>query len=101
MGTPHSFMDDATATLEGYNTELQRCLDELRAKKSKIVSDMENEKQARGRHEDELRQLTEKLSRINDSLGRKVSARNGTTLPSRRPKLPTSRFWRALRPWIT
>merc|ERR1711998_681372 len=76
MGTPHSFMDDATATLEGYNTELQRCLDELRAKKSKIVSDMENEKQARGRHEDELRQLTEKLSRINDSLGRKVSARN-------------------------
>lgn len=51
-------------------------LDELRAKKNKIMTDKENEITNRTKHESDLRELTEQLSRINDSLGRKVSARN-------------------------
>ena len=49
-------------------------LDELRAKKNKIMTDKENEITNRTKHESDLRELTEQLSRINDSLGRKVTA---------------------------
>merc|ERR1711966_397311 len=73
--TPHHGRRRHTDS-RGYNTDLQRCLDELQAKKGKIAADMESERALRAHHEEELRQLTEKLSRINDSLGRKVSARN-------------------------
>merc|ERR1712072_807013 len=62
--------------LEQYNLELQRCIEELQAKKLAIAEAISTENESRKGYEDELRANTEKLSRINDSLGRKVSARN-------------------------
>merc|ERR1712166_813979 len=65
-----------TAELENYNIELMKCIEDLNAKKANIKQQMDAEKQLKSQYEDELRNNTEKLSRINDSLGRKVSARN-------------------------
>merc|ERR1712006_6429 len=69
-------MGDATATLDGYNSELSKCIEELENQRKTISTEMELEQQKKTDVQTQLRELTEKLSRINDSLGRKVSARN-------------------------
>jgi len=69
-------MGDAEPTLNGYNQELSKCIDELEQKKKSIQIEIDNEQQKKTDVQGQLRDLTEKLSRINDSLGRKVSARN-------------------------
>jgi chromosome segregation ATPase len=110
-------MGDATATLDGYNSELSKCerptqstrtyqstlrsnprhrssaaqrralssvrlrlriagIEELENKRKAISMEMDLEQQKKTDVQTQLRELTEKLSRINDSLGRKVSARN-------------------------
>merc|ERR1712094_162097 len=68
--------DNNITELEQYNVELAKCFEELSAKKLAIAEQIRTEKEARNKYEEELRTNTEKLSRINDSLGRKVSARN-------------------------
>merc|ERR1711967_224299 len=68
--------DDATKVLQGYYDELKGCLEDLANKKRTLSAEMEQEKAKRRESEDGLKELTERLSRINDSLGRKVSARN-------------------------
>ena len=47
----------------------------MNAKKLAIAEQIRTEKDARNKFEEELRTNTEKLSRINDSLGRKVILR--------------------------
>merc|ERR1712199_55996 len=77
MGAEAIAMSDNNITeLEQYNVELAKCIEELSAKKLAIAEQIRTEKEARNKYEEELRTNTEKLSRINDSLGRKVSARN-------------------------
>ena len=51
-------------------------IEELENKRKTISTEMELEQQKKTDVQTQLRELTEKLSRINDSLGRKVSARN-------------------------
>merc|ERR1712167_424959 len=67
---------DASETLNGYNRELNKCIEELEAKKKAIMKEIDLEEQKKMEVQTTLRDQTEKLSRINDSLGRKVSARN-------------------------
>merc|ERR1712178_556504 len=67
---------DASATLDGYNAELSKCIEELEVKKKAIMKEIDLEEQKKTEVQTKLREQTEKLSRINDSLGRKVSARN-------------------------
>merc|ERR1712028_289018 len=69
-------MADATDTLNGYSAELKKCQEELEAKYAAIKSEINQETQNKSKTQNDLRTLTEQLSRINDSLGRKVSARN-------------------------
>merc|ERR1712070_255125 len=76
MGTARAEMGDATATLDGYNSELAKCIEELETKRKSIAGEIDLEQQKKTDVQTQLRELTEKLSRINDSLGRKVSARN-------------------------
>ena len=51
-------------------------IEELANKKKAIMTEIDLEQQKKTDVQTQLRELTEKLSRINDSLGRKVSARN-------------------------
>merc|ERR1711924_251727 len=69
-------MGDKTDTLKGYSAELKKCMAELQAKKEAITAEITQETQNKTKTQNDLRQLTENLSKINDSLGRKVSARN-------------------------
>merc|ERR1711934_1303255 len=69
-------MGDATATLDGYNSELSKCIEELENKRKAIMAEIDLEEGRKTDVQTQLREQTEKLSRINDSLGRKVSARN-------------------------
>merc|ERR1711907_662640 len=74
-------MTDATHVLDGYNTELNKCIEELEMKKKQIMSEIDLEEGKKTDVQTQLREQTEKLSRINDSLGRKVSARNEYDTP--------------------
>merc|ERR1712232_932894 len=65
----------AQIQLDGYNTELEKCIAEL-LEKQKSIEDEIKEEAKKSSAQASLREQTEKLSRINDSLGRKVSARN-------------------------
>merc|ERR1711990_871081 len=76
MGTSARDMGDATATLDSYNSELNKCIEELEAKKRNTAQAIDEEMVRKSTVQNKLRDLTEDLSRINDSLGRKVSARN-------------------------
>merc|ERR1711981_837579 len=67
---------DATAQLDEYNNELKKCIEELTQKQKQIEDEMKAEEAKKMSAQQSLREQTEKLSRINDSLGRKVSARN-------------------------
>lgn len=51
-------------------------IEELEAKRKAIVAEIDSEEEKKTDVQTQLREQTEKLSRINDSLGRKVSARN-------------------------
>jgi Mg2+ and Co2+ transporter CorA len=51
-------------------------IEELENKRKAISVEIDLEQQKKTDVQTQLRELTEKLSRINDSLGRKVSARN-------------------------
>merc|ERR1711998_779927 len=70
-------MGDATEnTLNGYNSEFSKCLEELSNKRNRIEEEIKAEEGKQRELDTQLKELTESLSRINDSLGRKVSARN-------------------------
>ena len=81
-------MGDAEPTLNGYNQELSKCeslcesffcsrlrltwlahagIDELEQKKKSIQIEIDNEQQKKTDVQGQLRDLTEKLSRINDT----------------------------------
>merc|ERR1711918_129117 len=66
----------AQIQLDGYNTELEKCIAELLEKQKSIEDEIKEEEAKKSSAQASLREQTEKLSRINDSLGRKVSARN-------------------------
>merc|ERR1711908_98026 len=99
MGARRLDMGDATATLDSYNSELSKCIEELENKRKAISTEIDLEQQKKTDVQTQLRELTEKLSRINDSLGRKVSAQTSTTPRSRRRRPRILRSLRAHKLW--
>jgi len=69
-------MPDATSTLDRYNDELVTCVEELTAKKQEIEEKIAEESATQTAAQSSLRSETMKLSKMNDSLNRKVAARN-------------------------
>merc|ERR1711865_1058658 len=76
MGSFIKTMAQQGASLQNYNNELVKCLEDLREKREAINREIAREEDDKNKIQNDLKILTERLSRINDSLARKVAARN-------------------------
>ena len=64
------------ATLQNYNNELVKCIEDLREKREEINRQILKEEEEKAKIQRDLSNLTDKLSNINESLARKLQARN-------------------------
>ncbi|KAG2455371.1 SSNA1 protein, partial [Polypterus senegalus] len=64
------------AALQNYNNELVKCIEELCSKRDDINKQILREEEEKVKLQNDIRILTEKLSRVNESLARKLAARN-------------------------
>merc|ERR1712070_926709 len=68
-------MGSEGATLANYNSELVKCIEELREKREELNKSIAADEEEKAKIQNDLRILTERLARINDNLARKVSSR--------------------------
>merc|ERR1711964_289305 len=64
------------ATLQNYNNELVKCIEDLREKREELNRQVMKEEEDKAKIQKELSLLTDRLQKINDSLVRKTQARN-------------------------
>ena len=64
------------ATLQNYNNELVKCIEDLREKREEVNRQILKEEEEKAKIQKDLSLLTDQLSKINESLARKVQARN-------------------------
>eukprot|EP00310_Coccolithus_braarudii_P013998 CAMPEP_0183350938 /NCGR_PEP_ID=MMETSP0164_2-20130417/22126_1 /TAXON_ID=221442 /ORGANISM="Coccolithus pelagicus ssp braarudi, Strain PLY182g" /LENGTH=112 /DNA_ID=CAMNT_0025522977 /DNA_START=67 /DNA_END=405 /DNA_ORIENTATION=- len=65
----------AGGTLQNYNNELVSCIEELREKREELNRSIAADEEEKAKIQNDLRILTERLSRINDNLARKIASR--------------------------
>lgn len=63
------------AALQSYNNELVKCIEELCSKREELQRQIQQEEEEKVRLQHDIRVLTEKLSRVNESLARRLTAR--------------------------
>jgi len=71
-----SAMSAQGATLQNYNNELVKCIEDLREKREELNKQIMKEEEDKGKIQKELSLLTDRLQKINESLVRKTQARN-------------------------
>merc|ERR1711998_568527 len=71
-----SAMTQQGATLQNYNNELVKCIEDLREKREEVNKSIATDEEEKAKIQNDLRILTERLARINDNLARKISSRN-------------------------
>eukprot|EP00462_Mataza_sp_D1_P002817 CAMPEP_0175111770 /NCGR_PEP_ID=MMETSP0086_2-20121207/15022_1 /TAXON_ID=136419 /ORGANISM="Unknown Unknown, Strain D1" /LENGTH=113 /DNA_ID=CAMNT_0016390419 /DNA_START=28 /DNA_END=369 /DNA_ORIENTATION=- len=64
------------ATLQNYNNELVKCLEDLREKREALNKAILGEEKQKAEIQKKLHKLTESLHRINEGLAQKTQARN-------------------------
>ena len=64
------------ASLQNYNNELVKCIEDLREKREEINRQILKDEEDKAKIQRDLSVLTDRLSNINDNLARKVQARN-------------------------
>lgn len=64
------------ASLQNYNNELVKCIEDLREKREEINRQILKEEEEKAKIQRDLSVLTDRLSGINESLARKIQARN-------------------------
>jgi len=64
------------ASLQNYNNELVKCIEDLREKREEINRQILKDEEDKAKIQRDLSVLTDRLSTINDNLARKVQARN-------------------------
>jgi len=69
-------MTQQGATLQNYNNELVKCIEDLREKREEVNKSIAKDEEEKAKIQNDLRILTERLARINDNLARKISSRN-------------------------
>ena len=69
-------MTQQGATLQNYNNELVKCIEDLREKREEVNRQILKEEEEKAKIQKDLSLLTDRLSKINESLARKVQARN-------------------------
>ena len=69
-------MTQQGATLQNYNNELVKCIEDLREKREEVNRAILKEEEEKAKIQKDLSILTDRLSKINESLARRVQARN-------------------------
>jgi Sjoegren syndrome nuclear autoantigen 1 len=64
------------ATLQGYNNELVKCIEDLCSKRDDLHRQILLEEEEKAKLQNDIRILTERLTKLNESLARKISMRN-------------------------
>lgn len=64
------------ASLQNYNNELVKCIEDLREKREEINRQILKEEEDKAKIQRDLSVLTDRLSTINEALARKIQARN-------------------------
>ncbi|XP_076868156.1 microtubule nucleation factor SSNA1 [Brachyhypopomus gauderio] len=67
-------MTQQGAALQTYNNELVKCIEELCFKRDELSKQIKQEEEEKARLQHDIRILTEKLSRVNESLARRLTA---------------------------
>ena len=62
--------------MQNYNNDLVRCIEDLREKREEVKRTIASDEEEKAKIQNDLRILTERLSRLNDGLARKISSRN-------------------------
>merc|ERR1711972_1276514 len=65
----------AGGTLQNYNSELVSCIEDLREKREELNRSIAADEEEKAKIQNDLRILTERLSRINDNLAKKIASR--------------------------
>ncbi|KAJ8286802.1 hypothetical protein GJAV_G00043430 [Gymnothorax javanicus] len=69
-------MSQQGAAMQTYNNELVKCLEELCSKRDELNRQIQKEEEEKTRLQREIHLLTEKLSRVNESLARRNATRS-------------------------
>eukprot|EP00736_Rhodelphis_marinus_P010316 Rmarinus@m.14246 len=64
------------ATLQNYNNELVKCIEDLKEKREEVNRQLKRDEEEKHKVQEQLRTLTEKLARLNESIARKTASRN-------------------------
>ena len=64
------------ASLQNFNNELVKCIEDLREKRDEINRQLLKDEEDKAKIQRDLSVLTDRLAKINESLARKVTARN-------------------------
>jgi Sjoegren syndrome nuclear autoantigen 1 len=72
----HQKMAGQGASLQNFNNELVKCIEDLREKREEINRQLLKDEEDKAKIQRDLSVLTDRLAKINESLARKVQARN-------------------------
>ncbi|XP_033095274.1 Sjoegren syndrome nuclear autoantigen 1-like [Anneissia japonica] len=69
-------MSQQGAALQSYNNELVKCIEELCVKRDELHKQILSEEDEKQKIQNDIRILTEKLAKVNESLAKKMATRN-------------------------
>ncbi|XP_054015172.1 microtubule nucleation factor SSNA1-like [Hylaeus anthracinus] len=69
-------MSQHGAALQAYNQELVKCLEEMKSNRTELQAQIESQEEEKNNLQREIESLSYKLTRLNDSLTRKIAVRN-------------------------
>ena len=64
------------AALQNYNNELVKCIEDLCTKRDDLQRHIMIDEEEKHKLQNDIRVLSEKLAKVNESLAKKISARN-------------------------
>ena len=69
-------MSHQGAALQSYNNELVKCIEDLCSKRDELHRHILNEEEEKQKLQCDIRTLTERLAKVNESIAKKMTARN-------------------------
>ncbi|XP_017883895.1 Sjoegren syndrome nuclear autoantigen 1 homolog isoform X1 [Ceratina calcarata] len=69
-------MSQHGAALQSYNQELVKCLEEMKMRRTELQAQIESQEEEKNYLQREIEKLSHKLTRVNDSLTKRIAVRN-------------------------
>lgn len=69
-------MSQQGATLQNYNNELVKCIEDLCSKRDELHRSILQEEEEKQKLQNDIRVLTERMAKVNESLAKKMASRN-------------------------